>query len=443
MRGGLVEKNKKGSDLTSVPFLYTISFMLRSRVLAVLFLIIGIAAGYFDWAGYFPFNLGPDLQGGISLEYKADTSRIPPAEVSEAMAGLRDVIERRVNIFGVSEPRIQTKKVGGENRLVVDLAGVFDIGEAIKIIGETPYLEFRALRPGTDLASTTFADFVPTALTGRYLNKASVDFQNALEPSVLLDFNEEGTKLFGEITRANVGKPVAIYLDGLPISSPIVQEEIASGGAQITGRFTAVQARDLVRRLNSGALPIPISLGLQQGIGASLGERILSQMISAGIYGTIAVALFLLLFYRLPGLAAVVALAVYAALALAIFKLIPVYLTAAGIAGFILSIGMAVDANILIFERTREELRAGKSLALAVEEGFSRAWLSIRDSNVSSLITSLILFALGTQSVKGFALTLGLGIILSMFSAITVTRTFLRALELRESKVFRILYGAR
>ncbi len=377
------------------------------------------------------------------MEYKADTSRIPPAEVSEAMAGLRDVIERRVNIFGVSEPRIQTKKVGGENRLVVDLAGVFDIGEAIKIIGETPYLEFRALRSGTDLASTTFADFVPTALTGRYLNKASVDFQNALEPSVLLDFNEEGTKLFGEITRANVGKPVAIYLDGLPISSPIVQEEIASGGAQITGRFTAVQARDLVRRLNSGALPIPISLGLQQGIGASLGERILSQMISAGIYGTIAVALFLLLFYRLPGLAAVVALAVYAALALAIFKLIPVYLTAAGIAGFILSIGMAVDANILIFERTREELRAGKSLALAVEEGFSRAWLSIRDSNVSSLITSLILFALGTQSVKGFALTLGLGIILSMFSAITVTRTFLRALELRESKVFRILYGAR
>ncbi|MDP3762642.1 MAG: protein translocase subunit SecD [bacterium] len=417
--------------------------MLRSRVLAVLFLIIGIAAGYFDWSGYFPFNLGPDLQGGISLEYKADTSRIPQAEVSEAMAGLRDVIERRVNIFGVSEPRIQTKKVGGENRLVVDLAGVFDISEAIKIIGETPYLEFRALRPGTDLASTTFADFIPTALTGRYLNKASVDFQNALEPAVLLDFNEEGTKLFGEITRANVGKPVAIYLDGLPISSPIVQEEISSGGAQITGRFTAVQARDLVRRLNSGALPIPISLGLQQGIGASLGERILSQMISAGIYGTIAVALFLLLFYRLPGLAAVVALAVYAALALAIFKLIPVYLTAAGIAGFILSIGMAVDANILIFERTREELRAGKSLALAVEEGFSRAWLSIRDSNVSSLITSLILFALGTQSVKGFALTLGLGIILSMFSAITVTRTFLRALEFREGRKIRILYGAR
>ena len=407
-------------------------------------MIIGIGAGYFDWSGYFPFNLGPDLQGGISLEYKADTSRIPPAEVSEAMAGLRDVIERRVNIFGVSEPRIQTKKVGGENRLVVDLAGVFDISEAIKIIGETPYLEFRALRPGTDLASATFTDFVPTALTGRYLNKASVDFsQNALEPAVLLNFNEEGTKLFGEITRANVGKPVAIYLDGLPISSPIVQEEISSGGAQITGRFTAQEARDLVRRLNSGALPIPISLGLQQGIGASLGERILSQMISAGIYGTIAVALFLLLFYRLPGLAAVVALAVYAALALAIFKLIPVYLTAAGIAGFILSIGMAVDANILIFERTREELRAGKSLALAVEEGFSRAWLSIRDSNVSSLITSLILFALGTQSVKGFALTLGLGIILSMFSAITVTRTFLRALEFREGRKIRILYGAR
>lgn len=430
-------------------------FMLRSRVLAVSFLIIGLAAGYFDWVGYFPFNLGPDLQGGISLEYKADTSRIPGAEVSEAMAGLKDVIERRVNIFGVSEPRIQTKKVGGENRLVVDLAGVFDISEAIKIIGETPYLEFRALRPGTDLAQlqdsgdpeAVLKAFEPTALTGRYLKKASVDFnQSALEPVVLLDFDDEGTKLFGEITKANIKKPVAIFLDGAPISVPVVEEEISAGRAQISGRFSAAEARDLVRRLNSGALPIPISLGLQQSIGASLGERILSQMISAGIYGTIAVALFLILFYRLPGFAAVVALAVYAALALAIFKLIPVYLTAAGIAGFILSIGMAVDANILIFERTKEELRSGKSLATSVEEGFSRAWLSIRDSNVSSLITSLILFALGTQSVKGFALTLGLGIILSMFSAITVTRTFLRALEFSdkggESGGVRFLFGA-
>lgn len=428
--------------------------MWRSRIFAVLFLLIGIGAGYFD-AARRPFSLGPDLQGGISLEYQADTSQIPSAEVSEAMAGLRDIIENRVNLFGVSEPIIQVKKRGDDNRLIVELAGVFDIANAINIIGQTPYLEFSTLSPEITLEDLSkkqgdgdvlgiINSFVPTQLTGRFLKKATLDFgQTALEPVILLDFNDEGKEIFASITRENIGKPVAIFLDGVPISIPIVQEEISQGQAQITGSFTKEEARSLVRNLNSGALPVPISLLKQETRGAYFGADTLSRMIQAGIYGTIAVAFFLILFYRLPGLVAVLALLVYTALILAIFKLVPVYLTAAGIAGFILSIGMAVDANILIFERTREELRSGKSLKTGVEEGFSRAWLSIRDSNVSSLITASILFSLGTSSVSGFALTLGIGIVLSMFSAIIVTRTFLRSLEFKENRIMRILYGAR
>ncbi len=430
--------------------------MLRSRIFAVLFLVLGLLAGYFGAANFLsapdflkvPFRLGLDLQGGAHLTYRADTSQIQPGEISEAMAGLRDVIERRVNIFGVTEPVVQVEKRGDENRLIVELAGVFDINEAIKMIGETPYLEFRTLatelpKPG-EASTTALASFSPTQLTGRYLKKAALDFgETTFEPTVLLEFNDEGSKLFAEITRENVGKPVAIYLDGEPISVPVVREEIKEGRAVISGKFTPEEARTLVRRLNSGALPVPIALISQQSVGASLGGEALAKIIGAGIYGTILVAIFLLLFYRLPGLAAVLALSIYISIVLAVFKLIPVTLTAAGIAGFILSIGMAVDANILIFERTREELRAGKTLATAVEEGFSRAWLSIRDSNVSSLITSVILYWLGTSVVQGFALTLGIGILISMFSAIVITRTFLRALEFKEGRAVRLLFGAK
>jgi len=437
--------------------------MWKSRILAILFIVLGILAGYFDVAGRFSFtpdflkkefSLGPDLQGGISLEYKADTSSIPDSERSEAMAGLRDIIENRVNLFGVSEPIIQVKKRGDEDRLIVELAGVFDINNAIKIIGETPYLEFQTLKPGVtveDLQKKQDAqDFVgvlgsfePTKLTGRFLQKAILEYdQTTLESTVGLEFNNEGRELFAKITKDNIGKPVAIFLDGVPISIPMVREEITQGQAVISGNFSRTEAQQLVRNLNSGALPVPISLIKEETLGAYLGADTLNRMLRAGLYGIIGVALFLIFFYRLPGLIAVIALLIYTSLALALFKLIPIYLTAAGIAGFILSIGMAVDANILIFERTKEELRGGKSLAVAVEEGFSRAWLSIRDSNASSLITSIILFYLGSQSVAGFALTLGLGIVLSMLSAITITRTFLRAVEFRENSFMRKLYGA-
>ncbi|MEK9166270.1 MAG: protein translocase subunit SecD, partial [Patescibacteria group bacterium] len=397
-----------------------------------------------------PFRLGLDLQGGTHLVYRADTSKIPANESAEAMAGLRDVIERRINIFGVTEPLIQVEKRGDENRLIVELAGVFNVSDAIRAIGETPYLEFKILRPDAkpeDLQANEQVNandfFVSAELGGRYLKKAVLEFdQTSLEPVVSLEFNDEGAKLFQKITKENVGKPVAIYLDGFPISVPVVREEISQGRAQISGNFTPEEARTLVRRLNSGALPVPIALVSQQSIGASLGGEALARMLKAGIYGTLAVALFLLFFYRLPGLTAVLALAIYIALLLLLFKLIPVTLTAAGIAGFILSIGMAVDANILIFERTKEELWRGRPLATAVEEGFARAWLSIRDSNASSLITSAILYWFGSSMVRGFALTLALGIAISMFSAIMVTRTFLRAVEFREGKATRFLFGA-
>ncbi|OGF65541.1 protein-export membrane protein SecD [Candidatus Giovannonibacteria bacterium RIFCSPHIGHO2_02_42_15] len=444
--------------------------MFKSRILAIGFLILGLLAGYFDVANLagklkapdfikVPFRLGLDLQGGTHLTYKADVSQIDSSETSEAMSGLRDVIERRVNFFGVTEPLIQVEKRGDENRLIVELAGIKDINEAINMIGRTPYLEFKVLAPGTNLdelqkkqeAGDQFAilnAFTPTALTGRYIKKATLNTTDrSFEPVVSLQFNDEGRELFAEITRNNIERPVGIFLDGLPISTPIVREEITQGEAQISGNFTVESARELVRNINAGALPVPISLISQQSVGATLGESALLKMLWAGIYGTLAVTLFLIIFYRLPGFTAVVALAIYAAVLLMLFKLFPVTLTAAGIAGFILSIGMAVDANVLIFERTKEELRSGKSLALAVEEGFLRAWLSIRDSNVSSLITATILYWFGTSLVKGFALTLGLGILISMFSAITVTRTFLRAIEFKtageKSKIVGLLFGAK
>ena len=388
-----------------------------------------------------PFRLGLDLRGGTHLVYEADLSQIEKGRYSESMQGVRDVIERRINIYGVTEPVVQIDKVGEHYRLIIELAGIKDISQAIKMIGETPSLDFREARAleetNTILEKQKAGDQQalledpyfkpPTPLTGRYLKSAQINFDpNTNKPEVDLQFNDEGAKLFEEITGANVGKQLAIYLDGLPISMPVVQEAIAGGKARITGSFTAEEAKTLVRRLNAGALPVPIKLINQQSIGASLGETSLKQSLKAGLVGLLAVALFMIFWYRLPGFLSVIALLIYTAIVLAIFRLIPGTLTLAGIAGFILSIGMAVDANILIFERMKEELKSGKSLRGAIDDGFKRAWTSIRDSNISSLITCLILFWLGTSIIKGFALTLTIGILVSMFSAINITRTFLK-----------------
>ncbi len=498
-------------------------------------------------------NLGLDLRGGVQLKYKADTEDIESGKVDEALQAAQDVIERRVNAFGVGEPLVQTAKNGNENMIVVELPGVKDIEDAKKKIKDTPVLEFKeeagpesegqklidslnsqsnekakeileranppagggdnfedlakefSQDPGSkenggdldfakkgtfvtefdailfeknlkngevypELVESQFGwhiiqkveekgegenrevrarhilfqkrtlDMIPqlayqeTGLTGKNLKSAQVVFANQgiSEPQVSIKFDEEGTKLFAEITKRNIGKPLAIFLDGELQSAPTVQVEITSGEAVITGNFTADEAKEQVRRLNEGALPVPLELISQQSIEASLGEESLKQILKAGAIGLVAVSIFMIFLYRFLGFIAAVGLLIYTAVMVSVFKLSgsftpwPITLTLSGIAGFILTMGMAVDANVLVFERMREELRDGKSLRISLEEGFRRAWPSIRDGNYSTILTSLILIWVGTSFVKGFALILVIGVSMSMFTAIFLVKNILR-----------------
>jgi len=451
--------------------------MWKTRITALLILLLGVGVGFFVYKSEianrkleptkaatgiakFPFRLGLDLSGGTHLVYHADVSKVATADVQNSMSSLRDVIERRVNIFGISEPVVQVQNGGfsnaGEERLIVDLPGVTDVAKAVEMIGQTPLLEFKVENPDKNapqkatvdkdgVLSVTAADpYIATELTGRYLDKAILEFnQTTGEPTVSLQFNETGAALFEKITRENIGKAVAIYLDGQPISIPTVNEAITGGKAQITGNFKPEEAKLLVGRLNSGALPVPISLISTQTIGPSLGEQATTAGVKAAIIGFLAIALFLIIWYRLPGVVAVLALGMYVAIMLAIFKLAPVTLTAAGIAGFIISIGIAVDANVLIFERIKEELRSGRTIPESIKNGFSRAWFSIRDSNSSSMITAIILFWFGTTLIKGFALTFLLGVLVSMISAISITRLFLATLNIKHTNKFtNFLFGS-
>lgn len=439
---------------------------MRIRLIALALLIVGAVAGWFVFSSErpgarFPFRLGLDLAGGSHLVYQADTVSVPPGGIPDAMASLRDVVERRVNLFGVSEPLVQTADTfSGDHRLIVELPGVTDVDAAIQIIGKTPQLEFRL---GQSVQGTTTREFAATGITGASVARAQLDFQSPhgggiQEPIVLLTFNADGAELFRTVTRDNVGGILGIFLDGVPISLPVIQEEIEGGQAVITGNFAPEEARELVRDLNYGALPLPISLIQTASVGPTLGAETFASGVSAGSFGLIVVALFMVLWYRLPGFVAVLALLMYAAVVLALFKLVPVTLTAAGIAAFILSVGMAVDANILIFERMKEEMRklarpnghsgGRKSVHEAIEDGFARAWPSIRDSNISSMITAIILFWFGTSIVKGFALVFGLGVLVSMITAISVSRTFLLAIGSSSTgsgqagKLARVLFGS-
>jgi protein-export membrane protein SecD len=482
--------------------------MAKMRFYAVLLILFGLGLGYFDFASQakhfavldkihvapreklqkYALRLGLDLQGGTHLVYKADTEKLAtstqanPQSVSDSMEALRDVIDRRVNLFGVAEPLVQVEQAsflsdggGKEQRLIVELPGLTDVDKAVAMIGATPVLEFKLERPPaerdvilkaqdeyrkaveearksgapepTPSNPLLFQDvYAPTELTGKYLTKAELQFDNSVgglhDPRVGITFNDEGRELFAKITRENVGKQLAIYLDGSPISAPVIREEITSGSAEISGSFKLEEAKQLIGRLNSGALPVPIELLSAQSIGATLGGEAYAAVVKAGIFGFLIVVCFMILWYRLPGLLAGISLSIYAALMIAIFKLLSVTMTSAGIAGFILSIGMAVDANILIFERMKEETKRGRALRDAMLEGFARAWTSIRDSNFSSIISAIILFWFGTSMVKGFALVLGIGVAVSMFTALTVTRTLLLSLGVAgEGKITKFLFG--
>lgn len=382
-------------------------------------------------------KLGLDLAGGVQLTMSADMSKIEEQDRDSALESAKDIIENRVNSLGVSEPVIQTSKGDGKYRLIVELAGISDIDQAVSTVKKTAHLEFKQLINDLPPQATIAASpemFESTLLTGTDLKRASAGpSQDPQTPGYVinLEFNTEGAKKFEEITKNNLGKPVAIFLDDYPISSPVVQSIISDGNAIITGKFTSQDARQLAIQLNAGALPVPLIIESQNRVGPTLGQDSIRKSIIAATVGIASVIFFMVAYYRFLGIFAAVALLIYTALVFAIFKLVPITLTLAGIAGFVLSIGMAVDANILIFERMKEELRWGKPRLEALHAGFERAWSSIKDSNISSLITTAILFYFGTGQIRGFALTLALGILISMFSAITVTRTMLRIFWVR------------
>lgn len=429
--------------------------MLKNRLMTLGIIILAAGLGFcVYWSqhtGRHPFKLGLDLSGGTYLTYRADVSKVSATDIPTAMDSLRDVIERRVNLFGVSEPRVTTETttlggLGREYHLIVELPGVTDTKKAIEMIGQTPLLEFKVedpnYKPGAisitpadikdgkiDISSALAdqnAKYKSTPLTGQYLSRATLQFdQQTHAPTIGLQFNTEGAKLFEQITGDNVGKTVAIYLDGSVLSAPRVNQKISGGQAVITGTFTPAEAKTLVARLNSGALPVPVALISTDAIGPTLGAGAIHAGLLAGLVGLLAIVVLLIVWYRVPGIIATVSLAIYALIMLGLFKAIPVVLTSAGIAGFIISLGMAVDANILIFERMKEELHGGKTIAEAARAGFDRAWNSIRDGNISSIISAIVLYSFGTTLIKGFAVTFGLGVIVSMISAVTVSRIFL------------------
>ncbi|MDD4410004.1 MAG: protein translocase subunit SecD [Candidatus Pacebacteria bacterium] len=420
------------------------------------------------------YKLGLDLKGGVHLEYKADLTDISEKEKPQVMEGLRDIIERRVNIFGVAEPNIQ---IYGQDRISVDLPSVESVDQAIAWIGQTPLLEFYEQKTADELKKAeevqkkvqeiidTNKDnkdvdikskieavenwqlayelpYKKTELTGRYLKKATlVTNQTTYAPEIELQFDDEGAKVFEQVTERNVGKTIAIFLDGNSIVdttgdgkidtndlyAPNVDEKISGGRAVITGQKNIAEAKTLTQRLNQGALPVPLGQPIvQQKIGPTLGAISLNNAVKAAVVGFVAIAAFLMLFYRLPGLIASFALIVYIILLMGSIKLFGATLTLAGIGGLILSLGMAVDANILIFARTREELHNGKGLVPSIKEGMSRAWPSIRDGNFTTIIVALILYIFGTSFIKAFSFALILGILISMSSAVVISNVFLQ-----------------
>src|SRR3989338_167841 len=385
----------------------------------------------------FTTRLGLDLSGGTQLVMEADMSKISEKDREIAFDSAKNIVETRINMYGLTEPVVQESKTGDAYRIIVEIPGVANVEDAVGLIGTTAQLSFReeASESAKGATPSSYLQVWPkeSGITGKNLKKSEVIFdQNSGNPQVGLQFDTEDAKMFEELTKRNSGKTVAIFLDNQLLSAPRVNQAITGGNAVIQGSFTVKEAKDLAVLLNAGALPVPLKIVQQRHIGATLGQETIQKSLTAGAIGLMTVAVFMIVNYGFLGLIADSALIVYALIVMSIFKIIPVTLTLAGIAGFILTIGMAVDANILIFERMKEELRTGSPKHDAFFTGFDRAWTSIRDSNVSSLITTAILFNFGTGSVRGFALTLAIGILISMFSAIMVTRNFLRVFWIRK-----------
>ncbi|HVT01027.1 MAG TPA: protein translocase subunit SecD [Patescibacteria group bacterium] len=402
---------------------------------------LNLAAGPIRIAKNMSYRLGLDLQGGTRFVYQVDMKNVPASQRDSAFEGARSVIDRRVNFFGVSEPSIQSLKLPNDYRIIIELPGATNVDQALDLIGRTAEMSF--WEDGKTPMATADAYLLPLGMTNIYKNKpiqtplTGKDLKSAQvvygsgngTPQVQLKFTANGTKLFADITKRNVGKPVAIALDNVVISAPTVNQIIPNGDAVIQGQFTQDQAKNLAIQLNAGALPAPLKLIGQTVVGPSLGIESLQKSLLGGLIGLLTLIIFMTFLYKKEGILASIALMIYTIIVMFIFKFIPITLTLAGIAGFILSIGMAVDANILIFERMKEELRLGKPRIVAMRLGFSRAWPSIRDSNTSSLITTFILFYFGTGVIRGFAVALFIGIVVSMFSAIFITKNLLKFFE--------------
>src|SRR3989344_1866820 len=384
------------------------------------------------------FKKGLDLEGGIRVVLKADMSGISDSDRDGAMESATGVIERRVNLLGGSEPLITPSKIGDEYRIIVEIPGASDTETAINLIGQTAQLKFKKLKAELEYTEEKFKEYYidpsvweDTGVTGADLRGVDVVFEgqqgfgSSNSPQIQLKFTSEGREKFSQVARDNVNRPVALFLDedSFPLSAPVIDPDLADGlknDPVISGTFSLETANALSIQIRAGALPVPVEVLEQKTVGATLGNESVNKSFIAG-----GVGLWLVFMYKRLGILAGMALLIYALATLAIFKLIPVVLTLPGIAGFVLSIGMATDANILVFERIKEEIFWGRPKNLAIKLGFDRAWNSIKDSNISSLLTSAVLFYFGSGPVRGFALTLSIGILVSLFSSIFVVKTFI------------------
>jgi len=430
------------SALIALPTQYplSLSFFGREVKTTIQRPAIGFSIAGVNWWPNFNLKQGLDIQGGMQLVLEADMSKVSVEDQEAALESARGIIERRVDLFGISEPLIQTAKTGDEHRIIVELAGISDPDEALRLLGTTAQLDFRLQKNpqpfvATDTASliTYLSSFSQTELKGDQLKQASVQFDpTTSQPVISLQFNEAGRDLFAQITKNNVASVLGIFLDGVPITLPQIQTPILDGQAQITGNFELEEAKQLVIQLNAGALPVPISVLEQRIVGASLGQESVAASIKAGLIGLAMVMVFMIVIYRWSGFLASVSLLIYGVITLAVYKLLGVTVTLPGIAGLLLSVAMAVDSTVLIIERMKEELRLEKPFARALELGFGRAWDSIRDANLATLVTSLVLvnplnfgFLNTSGVVRGFGITLLLGIGVGLFSGVFVTRTLM------------------